>query len=62
MKTKHLVNIMMFGKVTSNDDIMLPFIFPNGIRINMKAYIKCLEEVILPWIERKAAWKPYIWL
>ena len=47
-KTKCPVHIMMFGLVTSDNDIMSPFIFPNGLRLNMEAYIKYLEEVMLP--------------
>ena len=31
MKTKYPIHIMVFGEVTSNDNIMLPFIFPHGL-------------------------------
>ena len=37
---------MVFGEVTSNDDIMSPVIFPHGSRLNMEAYIKSLEVVV----------------
>ena len=48
MKSKHPVHIMVFGLVTSDGDIMPPFIFPHGLRFNTEAYIKCLEKVVLP--------------
>ena len=51
MKTKHLVHVMVFGVVTSNGDVLPPFISPHSLRLN----IKCLEEVELSWIERVAA-------
>ena len=35
---KNSVHIMVFEVVTSDGDVMVPFIF----RLNMKAYIKCL--------------------
>ena len=39
---------MKFAVVTSDDDDdMSPFIFPHGFKFNIKAYIKCLEEVVL---------------
>ena len=61
MKTKYSVHIMVFGVVTSDSDVMLTFIFPHGLRHNTKAYIKCLEEVQLPWIDSVATGRSYIW-
>ena len=60
MKTKHLIDIMMFGVVTSSGYIMPPFIFLHDLRLNMNTYIKCLEELVLPWIEKVAAGRPYV--
>ena len=45
MKTKYLVDIMVFGMVISNDDIIPPFIFPHGLRF--KVCNKYLKEVVL---------------
>ena len=53
MKTKYQVHIRAFGMVTSNGDLIPPFIFPYGIRLNKEAYIKCLEEIVMPWIKRE---------
>ena len=33
--------------ITSNGN-MLPFTFPLGLKFNMKTYIKCLKDVVLP--------------
>ena len=61
MKTKHPVHIMVFGVVSSDGDIMPPFIFPHGLKLNTEAYIKCLEKVVLPWIVEVATGRPYVW-
>ena len=58
MKTKHPVHIRVFGMVTSNGNVMPPFIFPHGL--NMGAYIKSLGEVV-PWMKRVAAGRSCIW-
>ena len=41
--------------------VITTFIFPYGLRVNREAYIKCLEEVVLPWFERVATRRPYVW-
>ena len=61
MNTKHRVYIM-FGVVTSDDDVMYLFIFPRGLRLNTEAYIKSMEEVVLSWIESGGvSGRPYVW-
>ena len=52
---------MVFGVVTSNGDIMPPFIFLHGFKLNMEIYIKFLEEVVLLWIKWVVAARPIIW-
>ena len=47
MKTKQPVSIIVFGVVTSNGDVMLPFIFPHDLKFNMEPCIKCLGKVVL---------------
>ena len=51
----------MFSVVANDNDVMPPFIFPHGLRINTETYIKFLVEVLLPWLERVAAGRLYIW-
>ena len=55
MKTKHPVHIMVFGVVSCDGDVMPPFIFLHGLNLNIEAYIKCLQKIVLLWIERVAA-------
>ena len=52
---------MVFGVVTSDGNVMLPFIFPHSIRFNTEAYIKCLEKVVQLWIEMVATGRLYVW-
>ena len=59
MKSKYPVNIMMFGVVTSNSDVMPPIIFPHCLKLIMVGGgIKRLREVVLPWIPLR---RLYIW-
>ena len=51
MKTKYPILIVVFRVITSDGVVMVPFIFPPGLRLNTEAYIKCMEEGVLPWIE-----------
>lgn len=53
IKIKH--TIIIFGIFTRDDDINPLLISPHSLRLNMQAYIKCLEVVALPWIRRAAA-------
>ena len=59
MKTECPVHIMILGVVTTDNNVMPPLIFPHAHRPNIEAYIKYLEEVVLPWIERLASGRPY---
>ena len=49
METKRRVHIMVFGVVTSEENIMSPSIFPHGLRLNTENYITYLKEVVLIW-------------
>lgn len=40
--------------ITSNGDIIPPLIFLRSFRLNVEAYIKCLEEIVLLLVERVA--------
>ena len=42
---------MVFGLVTIDGDVKPPFIFLHNFRLNMEVNIKCLSEVMLPWID-----------
>ena len=61
MKNKHSVHIIVFEVVSSDGDVMPPLIFLPGLTPYTEAYLKCLEEVVLPWIEIVVAGRPYVW-
>ena len=60
MKAKHPVHIVVFGMVPRNGDFMILLIFSLSLRLNTDAYIKCLMEVVLLWIEKVLAGRTYI--
>ena len=51
---KQTVLIMVFENIASNSDAMPSFIFLHGIRQSTETYMKYLEELVLPQIERVA--------
>ena len=61
MKTKYPVDTKMLGVVTRDDDVIPSFIFLHGLKLNTYAYIQCLREIVLAWIERVTARSTYIW-
>ena len=52
---------MVFGVVSSEGHVMLPYIFQKGLKVNMVEYHKVLEMHILPWIHKVADGRPYVW-
>ena len=59
MKSKHLVDISW--AITSDRNIVPPFIFLHSLRLNMDTYIKFREEVALLWFEIVVAGSLYNW-
>ena len=49
---------MVFGMVTSGENVMPLIIFLHDFRLNNEAYIKSVEELMLHWIDSVAAWWP----
>lgn len=46
------MNIMVFGGITSNCNVITPFIFPCDLRFSTETYIKFLEEEeVLAWVK-----------
>ena len=43
--------------VCNDGDIIPLFIIPHGLTLNTE----CLEEVVMLWIKKGAAGRPYIW-
>ena len=52
MKTKFLASVMVLGVVSSNGDIMPPHVFGDKKTVNAETYIRTLDEVVKPWVDR----------
>ena len=61
MKIKHPVHIMVFGVVTIDSDVKASFIFIYNFKPSAETHIKCLEEIMMTWIERVSAGRSYFW-
>ena len=61
MQTKFPATVMVFGVVSSEGHIMLPYIFQKGLKVNTVEYLKVLEMHILSWICKVADGRPYVW-
>ncbi len=51
----------MLGIVASDSKAMPPSWFKKGIKIDQKEYLKVLETVVKPWIDKNFAGQLYIW-
>jgi hypothetical protein len=49
---------MVLGVVSNKGDVMPPHIFPKGLRVNTAEYIKVLDEVVKPWMDKIAGGAP----
>ena len=61
MKTKFPATVMVFGVVSSEGHIMLPHIFEVGLKANTKVYLDVLKSVVIPWCNRVAGGRPWMW-
>ncbi|KAL1116751.1 hypothetical protein AAG570_005223 [Ranatra chinensis] len=52
---------MVFGCVSSEDDVMPPHFFREGLRLTSDGYVELLNTVVKPWIRRAADGRPYVW-
>ena len=61
MKTKFPATVMVFGVVSSDGHIMPPHIFEVGLKVNTKVYLDVLKSVVIPWCNRVADGRPWVW-
>ena len=61
MKTKFPAMVMVFGVVSSEGHIMPPHIFKVGLKVNTKVYLDVLKSVVIPWCNRVAGCRPWVW-
>ena len=60
MSTKFPATVMVLGVVSNEGDVMPPYFFPKGLKINMEEYIKVLRDVVKPWMDSVAGDRHYI--
>ena len=61
MKTKFPATVMVFGVVSNEGHIMQPHIFEVGLKVNTKVYLDMLKSVVIPWCNRVAGGRPWVW-
>ena len=59
MKTKIPATVMVFGVVSSEDNIIPPQIFEVGLKVNTKVHLDVLKSVVIPWCNRIAGGRPW---
>ena len=60
MKTKFPATVMTMGVVSNKGDVMPPYFFEAGLKINTEVYLDLLSTVVKPWMDQVAAGRPYI--
>lgn len=60
MHTKFPASVMVLGVVSSEGDVMPPFFFRQGLRVNAASYTEVLETVVKPWMDGVARGRPYV--
>ena len=61
IKTKFPATVMVLGVVSSEGHIMPPHIFEVGLKVNTKVYLDVLKSVVIPWCNRVAGGRPWMW-
>ena len=52
---------MVFGVVSSEGHIMPPHIFEVDLKVNTKVYLDVLKSVLIPWCNKVAGGRPWVW-
>ena len=60
MHTKFPQAVMVLGVVSSDGDVMPPYFFPKGLKVNAEAYIEVIETVVKPWMDSIAGERHYV--
>lgn len=60
MHTKFPATVMVLGVISSEGDVMPPYFFEQGHRVNAVAYIHVLETVVKPWMDQVASGREYV--
>lgn len=60
-QTKHPASAMMLGIIASDGQKMPPFWFPKGLRVGTKEYLKVMQTVVKPWLDKTYPDSNYCW-
>ena len=60
MKTKFPATVVVFGVVSSEGHIMLPYIFEVDLKVNTKVYLDVLKSVVILWCNQVAGGRPWV--
>lgn len=60
MHTKFPATVMVLSIVSNKGDVMPPYFFEKGLRVNAEGYVAVLRDVVKPWIDQVAKWRPYV--
>ena len=60
MSTKFPATVMVLGVISNEGDVMPPFFFEAGLRVNAEAYISAMDSHVKPWIESIAGDRHYV--
>lgn len=60
MRTKFPAISVVPGVVSSTGDIILPFFFQSGLKVNSSEYIKVLKDTVKPWMDEVGIGKSYV--
>ena len=61
MKTKFPATLIVLGVVSSEGYSMPPHIFEVGLKVNTKVYLDLPKSVVIPWSNRVAGSRPWVW-
>ena len=59
--TLRTATVMVFGVLSSEDNIMSPHIFEVGLKVNTKVYLDVLTSVVIPWCSQVAGCRSWVW-
>jgi len=60
MSTKFPATVMVLGVISNEGDVMPPFFFQKGERVNAACYINVLRTVVEPWMRQVAAGRHFV--
>ena len=60
MHTKFPATVMVLGVVSNEGHVMPLHFFPQGLKVNLAAYIDVLSTVVKPWIDEVRNGRLYI--